>query len=200
MQKIKIENNSVVIEDVDSTIPASEIVDNKRIYSGANAIDFLDEVKALAKHEQELFNDSRFASFDYELTQPGAVPPKKHRSSDSGFDLTLINIDRIVGRVVLFGTGVKVTPPVGYYFDLVPRSSMIKRGYILANSVGIIDQGYTGEILVPLIKIDTNAPDLELPATVVQLVPRKWYGFQPVERTRCANLSLRGDGGFGSTN
>jgi dUTP pyrophosphatase len=68
-----------------------------------------------------------------------------------------------------------------------------------ANSVGIIDQSYTGEIMVPLIKIDPDAPDLQLPAKIAQLVPRRWHGLHPVE-DETELETMRGDGGFGSTN
>ena len=193
---------SVVVDSKDVDLASDIVADrvnDKHTYSGANAIDLLDRADALVEHEPELFMDSRFAPFAYELTHSQALPPHKHRSSDSGFDLTLIEIKRVVGKVVVYGTGVRVTPPLGFYFDLVPRSSMIKCGYMLANSVGIIDQGYTGEIMVPLIKIDPDAPELSLPATVIQLIPRKWYGFTPIEHIRKPARSLRGDGGFGST-
>lgn len=39
------------------------------------------------------------------------------------------------------------------------------------NGVGVIDRGYNAEIIVPLFKVDNNAPDIELPARVVQIVP-----------------------------
>ena len=35
--------------------------------------------------------------------------------------------------------------------------------------------------MVPLIKIDKNAPDLELPKQIVQLIPRQWHAMYPVE-------------------
>eukprot|EP00976_Prorocentrum_cordatum_P027717 562436-Prorocentrum_minimum.AAC.2 len=33
--------------------------------------------------------------------------------------------------------------------------------------------------MVPLIKIDPDAPDIELPSKLVQLIPRRWFGFRP---------------------
>jgi dUTP pyrophosphatase len=91
-----------------------------------------------------------------------------------------------------------VVPPPGWYFDVVPRSSIIKLGYLLANSVGVIDRSYRGEILVPLIKWDESAPDLELPQRVVQMVPRPVVHFR-IEETQDLNAGLRGDRGFGSS-
>ena len=135
----------------------------------------------------------------YTLLSDIAIPPYKTRDSDSGLDLNLVEKKYTKGNLTMFGTGLSIQPQPGYYFDLVPRSSIIKKGYILANNVGIIDQGYTGEVMVPLIKIDPDAPDLELPCRLMQLIPRKWYNFVP-EETEQVTQTSRGDGGFGSTN
>ena len=132
-------------------------------------------------------------------THPDGVPPFKSRASDSGYDLTLIGEHKTLREgLTLYRTGVRVTPVHGWYFDLVPRSSLIKTGYMLANSVGVIDRSYTGEIYVPLVKIDPEAPDLEMPARVVQLVPRPVIHLEMVEVDELQETE-RGDGGFGST-
>lgn len=131
-------------------------------------------------------------------TRPDAVLPSKERVSDSGYDLTLLYEAKRHGGVVLYGTGLVVEPPAGWYFDVVPRSSIVKRGYLLANSVGIIDRSYRGEILVPLWKADPSAPELELPARVAQLIPRPIVHF-PVDAVESLSRTERGSGGFGST-
>lgn len=97
---------------------------------------------------------ARGDSIRVQLVHPEARLPSKEHISDSGYDLTLLYEKKRFGKTILFGTGVIVEPPFGWYFDVVPRSSIIKQGYILANSVGVIDRSYRGEIFVPLIKID----------------------------------------------
>lgn len=154
-------------------------------YYGPNALDFImntygDTIPYHVQRHMNMFTS--FLPFKYTLVNDVGIPPHKTRPSDSGFDLNLVSINKTVGKVTLYGTGVSVQPPAGYYFDLVPKSSIINSGYIMANGVGIIDQGYTGEILVPLLKIDPCAPDLELPCRMVQIVPRRWYGLHPVEQ------------------
>lgn len=129
---------------------------------------------------------------------PDARPPFKQRITDSGYDLTLLYEKKRVGACVLYGTGLVIKPPYGWYLDVVPRSSIIKSGYLLANNVGVIDRGYRGEILVPLIKVDPEAPDLELPAQVMQMVPRPIVHLG-LERIEASGSSHRGSGGFGST-
>jgi dUTP pyrophosphatase len=91
-----------------------------------------------------------------------------------------------------------VQPAFGWYFEVVPRSSIAKTGYMLANSVGVIDRGYVGEILVPLVKIDPNAPDIVLPARIAQLIPRPIISAQ-LELVEEIASTPRGQGGFGSS-
>ena len=169
---------------------------------GANALDYLMNSGDLSIRDKMnmITKGSVDVPFKYVLTDPqNGIPPQRARPSDSGFDLSIIAIRKKIGNMVMYGTGVAVQPPTGFYFDLVPRSSIIKKGYMLANSIGIIDQAYTGEIMVPLVKIDPEAPDLELPQKLVQLIPRKWYGLVPTPVDTLVNTS-RADGGFGSTN
>ena len=129
---------------------------------------------------------------------PEARPPRKTRVSDSGYDLTVIRKLKTVGKVDFFDTGIKIQPDFGWYFDVVARSSLTKTGYIIANAVGIIDRTYVGTVIVPLIKIDSDAPDLALPATIAQLVPRPIVHAEIVEVDTFDDTD-RGAGGFGST-
>jgi deoxyuridine 5'-triphosphate nucleotidohydrolase len=142
--------------------------------------------------------ESKPLRFHWKATEPGAVSPFKTHVSDSGFDLTLVREVKRVGRVVLYGTALAIRPPAGWYFDVVPRSSIIRTGHVFANSVGVIDRGYRGEIMVPLIKFDESASELELPARVAQLVPRPIVHMSPMEVTSL-EITPRGSGGFGST-
>jgi len=130
--------------------------------------------------------------------EEGALPPFKKRVSDSGFDLHLIKLLKKEGNLYFFDTGVRVAPPAGFYFDLVPRSSIFKSGFVLANSVGIIDMTYRGTIKVPLVKVDPSKPDPELPWRAVQLIPRRFYPLEP-KQVASLNRTERGEGGFGST-
>ena len=103
--------------------------------------------------------------------------------------------------MTLYDTGIKVSPSFGWYFDVVPRSSIIKSGYILANSVGVIDSQYKNSIMIGLVKIDQTMPDIELPMRIAQLIPRQRTHAEPiVVNEKDFDNSLRGLGGFGSTN
>ena len=130
---------------------------------------------------------------------PAAVLPKKTIHSDAGYDLTLIKLSSVKGMVRMYDTGVSVCPPPGYYLDMVPRSSIIKTGYMLANNVGIIDPAYRGTIKVALIKVDPDAPELELPQRLVQLIPRRTHYVDVCEQDAWETTTVRAEGGFGST-
>lgn len=186
-------------------------------WRGNNCLDFLDKIYSNAKYAslKNLTNFEKLASwipslsssdfygkethFEWAKTLPEAVPPSKSRASDSGYDLTLIKKDKTIGMVQMYDTGIKVKPEYGWFFYAIPRSSVIKSGYILANSVGVIDRTYTGSIKVPLIKIDPDAPELTLPNRLIQLVPSPIVHMISKERDDL-DTTARAEGGFGSTN
>jgi dUTP pyrophosphatase len=182
-------------------------------WKGNNALDFLGKIyesytgisdKAILYQKwcgfvpQTHLSDSPKLVFQWKKTLPDAVSPFKERVSDSGYDLTLIQKIKDVGKVTFYETGICIQPPFGWYFDLVPRSSISKTGYMLANSVGIIDRSYTGNIMIPLIKVDDSFPDLALPSRIVQIIPRPIVHFG-IQETDTFEETARGESGFGST-
>lgn len=138
--------------------------------------------------------------FRFAKIKEEAVAPTRAHPLDSGYDLTIIDIVKDYGKTKLYGTGIKIQPPEGVYFDMVARSSISKTGYILTNSIGIIDNQYRGELLVALTKIDESQPDLELPIRIAQLIPRQWLDLQPIEILEDElTHEERGEKGWGST-
>ena len=128
-----------------------------------------------------------------------AVIPRKAHTWDVGYDLWVLGVHkRLDTGVVLLSTGLAIESPVGFHFEIVPRSSIIKTGYIQANGVGIIDPNYRGELLVPLLKVDPASPDLEFPKKIGQLILREMLTVEFVV-TDHLNDTERGKGGFGST-
>ena len=180
-------------------------------YHNHNALDFCHHIYT---NKDDLYNQTHYNHyiqlctsnqelhshyFKFAKNELLAVAPFKERASDSGYDLTLIKKIKEVGNVVFYDTGISVSPPYGIYFDLIGRSSISKSGYILANNMGIIDQSYRGNIIVPLIKINLEMPNLILPIKLVQLIPRQIIHLQPVE-VESFDINVNGEGGFGSTN
>lgn len=74
-----------------------------------------------------------------------AVVPQYAKLGDAGLDLTATSYEWKDDRHV-YGTGLAIEIPKGYVGLLFPRSSICKHDLRLANSVGVIDSGYRGEI------------------------------------------------------
>lgn len=105
-------------------------------------------------------------------------------------------------RSVLIDTGIHISPPPGYYVELVPNSRLAKTPFIFSNSIGIIDPSYTGSIKVALTATRPCCyEDLEkiAPGEVIgQLIIRKKHDAIFVVTGELEETE-RGDGGFGST-
>ena len=87
----------------------------------------------------------------------------------------------------------------GYYVEVVPRSSISKSGYMISNSIGIIDQSYRGNIMVSLTKIAPEAPDIVLPFKCCQLIFKKQIYADIIEVNDSFDITDRNEGGYGST-
>jgi len=128
--------------------------------------------------------------------------PKKAHLDDSGLDLSLIKVIQKRDNIYFFDTGISVEPPVGYYTELVPRSSIYKQDFIMTNSVGIIDQGYRGLIMMPMRYVGDGKGLLEaeklIGERIGQLILRQLIPFQ-IEICDDLSETQRGEGGFGST-
>lgn len=133
---------------------------------------------------------------------PKAVIPSKNKESDAGFDITAISLKKTtkIGEtdIYYFDTGLIVAPEPGYYLEIIPRSSIVKSGWMLANSVGIIDASYRGSLLIVLARVDPKAEDLELPCRIAQLIPRRMIPMD-IEEVSELNGTSRGEKGFGSS-
>jgi deoxyuridine 5'-triphosphate nucleotidohydrolase len=151
------------------------------------------------------FNSQMFEKrFCYFIkNEKNAVAPYKPRYSDAGYDLSIIKkIKDFNSKTALYDTGIKLIIKPGYYAELYARSSLSKYGYILANSVGIIDNGYTGTIKVPLIKICDDAEKIEFPFRCCQIIIKKQI-YMDLEEEKNENntkfISSRSNNGFGSS-
>lgn len=130
---------------------------------------------------------------------PEAIVPFKVRESDVGYDLTIVKVHKkISDNIIMYDTGIKLQVPWGYYVEVLPRSCLSKTGWVLANSVGVIDSSYTGNIYVVLARIDCDCPELKLPFKGFQLIIRKQYHANMV-CVESISETIRGKGGFGST-
>ena len=96
-------------------------------------------------------------------------------------------------------TGLFIALPDGYSADIQPRSGLAaKYGVTVANSPGLCDPDYRGEIKVILINLSNENFVVNPGERIAQLVIRH---FEKVEWNEVAKLdeTERGEGGFGHT-
>lgn len=96
-------------------------------------------------------------------------------------------------------TGLFIALPDGYSADIQPRSGLAaKYGVTVANSPGLCDPDYRGEIKVILINLSNENFVVNPGERIAQLVIRH---FEKVEWNEVSTLdeTERGEGGFGHT-
>lgn len=138
-------------------------------------------------------------NIQYSLDQP-AFPPRRAHADDAGIDLALSHSVAIpVGEHRLCHTGVHVAIPSGHVGMVFVRSSTgIKKHLVLSNGTGIIDAGYTGEIMLSLRNVGRRMRVIEAGEYIAQLVVVPIPRFELVQVSSLADTE-RGSAGVGST-
>lgn len=132
---------------------------------------------------------------------PDVALPVAQHAGDAGLDLCAnVDIEVLPGDRAMIPTGLSVAIPDGHAGLVLPRSGLAsKRGLTLANSPGLIDAGYRGEVMVSAVNLDrTEAVKIVRGDRVAQLVV---VALPAVEPRWVSDLpaTQRGEGGFGST-
>lgn len=127
---------------------------------------------------------------------PNAIIPEYAKIGDAGLDLTAVDFE-VTGLHITYKTGLAIAIPEGFVGLLFPRSSVYKTGQYLTNSVGVIDSGYRGEIMLKFTRPELDS-QYKVGDRVGQLIimPYPQVKFEEVEDLGATD---RGVGGFGST-
>jgi dUTP pyrophosphatase len=124
-----------------------------------------------------------------------AVIPTYSRDGDAGLDLVARSME-VSRNFIEYGTGLAVEIPAGHVGLVFPRSSISNKvDTHLANSVGVIDANYRGELIVrfrsaiiPYMVGDRMAQLVVVPLPMVN-----------IEEVVELGGSVRGAGAFGSS-
>lgn len=84
------------------------------------------------------------------------------------------------------------------HFWLAPRSSIFKSGLIMANSMGVIDKSYRGELKAPVWSMTGNSK-VSCGERLFQIVAPDMGWIRHVRMVDSMPGTSRGAGGFGST-
>lgn len=127
--------------------------------------------------------------------------PSYAYEGDAGLDLRAnADVDIPPHGRVLVPTGLAIAIPDGYAGFVLPRSGMaLKRGLSVANTPGLIDAHYRGELKVIAINLDPVQPvHIERGERIAQLVIQAVPAVRLVEVDQLDETD-RGTGGFGSS-
>jgi len=132
--------------------------------------------------------------------------PKKATSGAAAVDLVAVDAEINYSKgYIEYRTGLHVAIPEGYGGFLFPRSSISKTPHSLANSVGVIDSDYRGEVGIRMRFNEYNSVDgsgiYSVGDRVAQLVIMKLpdVEYEEIDDIKELGDTDRGVGGFGST-
>jgi dUTP pyrophosphatase len=135
--------------------------------------------------------------------RPEAKVPDRAYAGDAGYDLAAAeNVVLAPGERAVVRTGIAIAVPDGYAGLVLPRSGLaVRHGISLVNAPGLIDPGYRGELMVPLINHDrAETFEVETGMRIAQLILVR------AAEARFVSVELleegadgRGEGSFGSS-
>jgi dUTP pyrophosphatase len=146
---------------------------------------------------------------NFSLVRPDVILPSRANPSDAGLDLYYCPEDNSTitlppGQTALFGTGIKLEIPHGYYFEIKNRSGNAYKRQLLVGAC-VVDSGYSGEIFVNLHNVGENTQFIDPGMKIAQgvLLPAIHLRLRQVSANELYNdnitISNRGDGSLGST-
>lgn len=127
----------------------------------------------------------------------GAQSPTRAHQTDAGLDIRSNESGTLYAHTFrAFHTGLHIELPQGTVGLLCSRSGMnIRQGI---TSTGVIDEGYTGEILVNLINHSDEDVYINAGDRISQLLVLPVF-YEPIKIVEELDGSERGEDGFGST-
>lgn len=132
---------------------------------------------------------------------PNVELPSYAYTGDAGLDIrSNETVDIPPHERVLISTGLAIALPDGYAGFMQPRSGMaLKRGLSIANTPGLIDAHYRGELKVIAVNLDPHETiHIERGERIAQLVIQEVPTVHLVEVEELDETD-RGAGGFGSS-
>lgn len=151
----------------------------------------------------ETFAKPRHLTF--KRLHPDATLPEHATDGAGCFDLRAVGLSEPVGllsgRPRVFGTGLAVEVPKGHVMLVFSRSGHgFNSDTRLANSVGVIDSDYRGEVMVKLTRdpASSQPPVVENGDRIAQAMVIKVERFTPAF-AETLSTTERGEDGLGST-
>lgn len=142
------------------------------------------------------------------LKDPRAKLPRRANDGAIGFDVyafllseTGQPLTKAIGRTatVAIPTGLVLRPPKGYYVQCCSRSGLASHSLFVANSPGIIDPDYSGELFILLFNGGFETQYVKHEHRIAQLILTAEISVEILQIPNPPTPVGRGDAGFGST-
>lgn len=101
--------------------------------------------------------------------------------------------------IAVLPLNVCIEPPKGYFVFMAARSSLRKRGLMMANNVGILDEDYAGdgdEYQVALYNFSNEPVEVKRGERVVQIIA---FPYERADLLEVESLGNADRGGYGTT-
>lgn len=127
--------------------------------------------------------------------------PTRAYPTDAGWDLSSSGPVVIpVRSIVKVRTGTFVDLPPGSYGMICSRSGLVaNHGIAVANAPGIIDSGYTGEIIATMVNLGDRAYRIQAGERIAQIVLGRTDGIIVPDAPPTLSNLARGGNGHGSS-
>lgn len=132
------------------------------------------------------------------LTKHATAP---HRGSEyaAGWDLVATSFSHEKG-IISYGTSLAIEIPEGHFGILAARSSVYRTDLMLANSIGIIDSDYRGELIFKFRLLNQgDSPKVYTVGDRIGQLIILSHGAPEWAEVEVLSEAKRGKGGFGST-
>lgn len=128
----------------------------------------------------------------------GAYMPERAHPTDAGLDLRTREKFRLwPNQSACIDTGVHVQLPAGTFGKIESKSGLNVKNSIVSCG-GVIDENYTGSIVVKIYNLGDKAYDFKVGDKVAQMIIQP-YVAPEMEIVDELEATDRGDAGFGST-
>ena len=126
---------------------------------------------------------------------PEAIIPKYSHVGDAGMDVYAVS-KKETDKFIEYGTGLSFEIPENHVMLVFPRSSVTNKDLMLKNSVGVLDSGYRGELILRFNQFGEENYEIKERIGQIIIIPYPNIEIKEVEEL---SETSRGDGGFGST-
>ncbi len=126
---------------------------------------------------------------------PEAVLPQYAHAGDAGMDVYAVS-KVVTDKFIEYGTGLAFELPSDHVMLLYPRSSISNLNLTLANSVGVLDSGYRGELKLRFRQGGEAVYEIGDKIGQILVLPFPLIEFEEASEL---TASARGVGGFGSS-